>query len=247
MSSDYATCAHFEESHPDTRATLGLAPERTHRPGWKATLTALGAIGLLVVATALWIAASSDRAPSPSSMALVPVLIETPITPTVAQAATLAATTTRTPIVEASCTATAAPTISPMPASTPTPTVTTATETPRPSHTPFMATPTPTVERRVFKTPRLLSPASGSTVHARTELRWESVGALEGDEWYDVQVWKDSELPHGVAWSKENRWAMPRDFPQSRYQWRVVVIRGRDGKWMADLSLPSDSWTLEYQ
>lgn len=37
---------------------------------------------------------------------------------------------------------------------------------------------------------------------------------------------------------------MPADFPSGKYQWRIVVIKGKDGKWMEDLSLPSDAWTL---
>ena len=40
---------------------------------------------------------------------------------------------------------------------------------------------------------------------------------------------------------------MPAEFPSGKYQWCIVVIRGKDGQWIEDVSPPSETWTLNRQ
>lgn len=96
--------------------------------------------------------------------------------------------------------------------------------------------------------PRLTSPPDGANLpRVPVDLEWEASAALLADEWYDVQVWTGNEIPHGVAWSKEGRWSMPASFPSGTYQWRIVIIRGQEGTWMQNLSLPSEIRVLTRQ
>ncbi len=125
----------------------------------------------------------------------------------------------------------------------------TITPFPTPSLTIVQTTPlrksTPTTTALRIPSPRLIYPTDGSTLrHTQVEFRWIAVDQLQVDEWYDIQVRRKGEIPRGVSWSNESNWKMPADFPSGYYQWRIVVIRGRDGNWLEDLSLPSETWTF---
>ena len=137
------------------------------------------------------------------------------------------------------------PTPTPVP---PTPTYTpTATSTPTPI--PPTLTPTPSPTPKLYPPPILQSPADGQSYTgkgATIVLRWSWDGQLGSDEYYDVQVWREGETPHGIAWSKETSYQLGPMFYPGRYNWRIVVIRGENGKWEEDLSPPSETRTFSW-
>lgn len=137
--------------------------------------------------------------------------------PTAAAPLAVTAIATMTPLATATTTRRAAPQ---------------ATATAAPSSSPYPA-------------PRLVGPPNGSTIaHMAVDFRWEPSGNLRADEWYDVQVWSKDTQPHGVAWVKEPHWTMPANYASGNYQWRVIVIRTKDGERQADASLPSEIWSV---
>lgn len=158
---------------------------------------------------------------------------------------------TQTPEVVPTATSSA----SPVPSITSTRTLSTEqptsrpTDTEQPTLTPLPIQGTPTSEPYLFGAPRLLGPVAGARITAGTqvELKWETTGELGTDQWYDVQIWKDNEIPHGVAWTKVGSWTMPANFPPGKYNWRIVVIEGQGGKWVANLSPAPEPWSLNRQ
>ena len=178
-----------------------------------------------------------------------------------APAAALSATAVPVPVKLPTVTIAPSPaaTVTPVPTATQTtPLAPTATSTRVPIPSPSATAPAPTATAiqspptapSAFRhpAPRLLAPGNGLTfARVSIDLKWSPVGNLQADEWYDVQVWKPDETPHGVSWTKEGAWTMPADFPSGKYQWRIVVIRGQDGKWLEDVSPPSETWTLNRQ
>ena len=246
LSGNYGGCLHFVDPPagglliapaaptPDpTASRYGHLPTR-----WIAL--ALGAVTVVIILLGLLIQFSGQ--PKKNSV----IIVGTPSVLPVSETETEFSPATQT----ASATATSSPSPSPFWTRTPLPTPThtrIASPQPTPTLTPLPGS--PTAQALPYLAPTLVSPASGSTVVAGTqvELKWVSAGNLRSDEWYDVQIWKDSEPPHGIAWSKESYWTMPADYPPGKYRWRIVVIQGKDGKWAANLSPASETWSLDRQ
>ena len=161
-------------------------------------------------------------------------------TPTATQTATITPTptTTFTATPTASPTETATPTHTPTTTSTPLPTSTATTEptetplgNPTPTETPL---PTPTATPR-FGQPILLGPADGKKFGHNEEviLRWESLGALQENEWYAIRLsWQqDGQLAFGGHNLKDNFWVVPDylywgladEFTGRQYEWFVFI------------------------
>jgi uncharacterized protein YraI len=115
---------------------------------------------------------------------------------------------------------------------TPTPVV-------RPTQTPAAAV--------LYPAPVLISPNDGDTFDEIVPLRWYWSGTLGPDEHFDVQVWRPGEQPRGAAWSDTTSWSGPLLGPRGARLWRIVVIRGRNGRWEADLSAPSATRFFNYR
>jgi len=138
-------------------------------------------------------------------------------------------------------TATATPTITLVPTATPTglthrsPTAT-VTSTPTP-------TPTPTPEF-LYSAPGLLGPEDGRDFEGDETilLLWDTPAPLSGDEWYEVQLWKEGNVPYTVVDRvKEGTWKVDYDtYYPGHYQWRVLIVRGQEqGRKEMNLSPPS--------
>ncbi len=136
-------------------------------------------------------------------------------------------------------TATATPTITLVPTATPTglthpsPTAT-VTSTP---------TPTPTPEF-LYSAPGLLGPEDGSDFEGDETilLLWGTPAPLSGDEWYEVQLWKEGNVPYTVVDRvKEGTWKVDYyTYYPGHYQWRVLIVRGQEeGRKEMNLSPPS--------
>ena len=82
-----------------------------------------------------------------------------------------------------------------------------------------------------------MTPEEGANFSERTTLRWSWDGTLGPDEYFDIRVWRGNEPHYGVGWSKTTEYLYdPRSKGGGDFFWSVAVIRGRDGKWIADLS-----------
>lgn len=251
LSVEYQRCPNFAEPPADgtpissiENAPVVLAEGRRQGSGGWIVL-ALVATTLLVILLGLFVqfsgmskASAVNGVPSPSAISPTNTLASVSLA-----TRTIAATPSATP------TETLASSSTPTPTPTPRSSSTNVIETVRSTQTSMPSPGTPTVEPYPYSAPRLLNPGADSTsiVGTQVELKWQSAGELRSDEWYDVQVWKDNETPHGIAWSKDSRWVMPADFPPGRYHWRIVVIQGKEGKWIADLSLASETRSLNRQ
>jgi uncharacterized protein YraI len=115
-------------------------------------------------------------------------------------------------------------------------------------------TPTPVVQPTqtphvaiLYPAPALISPNDGDTFDKIVKLEWYWSGVLGPDEHFDVQVWRPGEQPRGVAWSDTNSWSGPLLGPRGARLWRIVVIRGRNGQWEANLSAPSETRFFNYR
>lgn len=110
-----------------------------------------------------------------------------------------------------------------------------ATHTPRPTAT-HRPTATPTPRPKSYALPRLLSPVEGETVYRPyLVLDWSWEGELDEDEYFDVRLWQHGTSKRGIAWTKNTEY-IERWTGKGPHSWTVVVIRGRDGVVVADLS-----------
>jgi len=93
-----------------------------------------------------------------------------------------------------------------------------------------------------YPKPTLLSPASEATFRAEETvvLAWDAAGDLSGDQWYEVRLWENGTEWRGVAQTQNTSWQVPTDYNPGRYGWQVAVVLVQDGKWVKDLSPPSD-------
>jgi len=66
---------------------------------------------------------------------------------------------------------------------------------------------------------------------------WTWAGDLQEDEWFDIRIWTEG-MPHrGIAWTKQPEYRYDICLLGSgHYYWSVAVVRGRDGKWLGNLS-----------
>ncbi len=80
------------------------------------------------------------------------------------------------------------------------------------------------------------------------DFRWSWPYTLAEDEYFDLQVYRIGVEPTGIAWCKEPYYH-PRSLLPGRgqYQWRVRVIRGRDGQVEAVVSDPSPVRMLTWE
>ena len=100
-----------------------------------------------------------------------------------------------------------------------------------------------------YLSPVLVGPLNRSHFRAEEDilLIWAPVGPLAEDEWYEVQLWKPGETEHKIAaCSKENVWKVDRKYYPGSYNWRVIVVLGRDEQRQMELSPPSQTWTFSW-
>ena len=122
-----------------------------------------------------------------------------------------------------------------------------STITPDLIHPSLTATATPTVAPK-YPAPGLQGPGDGDDFKPNHDilLMWDTPTPLSEDEWYEVQLWKEGEPPKVVQWVKEGTWKVePRYYP-GRYQWRIRIVRGQEGKKERDLSPPSQTWSFSW-
>jgi hypothetical protein len=116
----------------------------------------------------------------------------------------------------------------------------------RPSPT---ATATPTVAPNYpYPPPGLSGPDNGSEFKGDETilLIWDTPTPLSQDEWYEVQLWKEKEPFEVVQWVKEGTWQVERKYYPGRYQWRIRIVRGQEGRKEGDLSPSSQSWSFSW-
>jgi hypothetical protein len=131
----------------------------------------------------------------------------------------------------------------------------TATADLAPTITPDLSHPSPTAAATQTVAPNYLYPAPG--LHGPGDgddfkpsddilLMWDTPVPLSQDEWYEVQLWKEGEPPKVVEWVKEGAWKVERKYYPGRYQWRIRVVRGQEGKKEGELSPPSQTWSFSW-
>jgi hypothetical protein len=105
------------------------------------------------------------------------------------------------------------------------------------------ATPTP----EPLPAPGLVGPGDGSNFKPSDDilLIWDTPTSLSEDEWYEVQLWREGDVPYTVAQrTKEGTWKVERDYYPGRYQWRILIVLGQEGQ--RDLSRPSQTWSFSW-
>jgi hypothetical protein len=103
-----------------------------------------------------------------------------------------------------------------------------------------IATPIPTLK---YPAPGLIGPDDGSEFKGDDTvlLMWDTPTPLSEDEWYEVQLWREGEVPYTVVQrTREGTWKVePRYYP-GRYQWRILIVRSQESQ-KESLSPPSDT------
>jgi hypothetical protein len=108
------------------------------------------------------------------------------------------------------------------------------------------ATPTP---EPLFPAPGLVGPGDGSNFKPSDDilLIWDTRTPLSEDEWYEVQLWREGDVPYTVVdWVKEETWKVGSGYYPGRYQWRILIVRGQEGKKERNLSRPSQTWSFSW-
>jgi hypothetical protein len=106
------------------------------------------------------------------------------------------------------------------------------------------STPTPDF---LYSAPVLLGPADESEFRGDETilLIWATPTPLSEDEWYEVQFWREGEVPYRVVqWVKEGARKVEPEYYPGRYQWRILIVRGQEGRKEMDLSPPSQTWSF---
>ena len=121
-----------------------------------------------------------------------------------------------------------------------------------PTITPDLARPSPTVTATLTVAPNYLYPALGLLGPPDGDdfkpdetilLIWGTPTPLSEDEWYEVQLWREGEVPYRVVERvKEGAWRVEPKYYPGHYQWRILVVRGRENHKEMDLSPPSQTW-----
>jgi hypothetical protein len=117
----------------------------------------------------------------------------------------------------------------------------------RPSPT---ATATATVVPYLYPAPGLHGPGDGSDFKPSDDilLMWDAPIPLAEDEWYEVQLWREGDVPYTVAQqTKEGTWKVERKYYPGRYRWRILIVRGLEGHKQVDLSPPSQTWSFGWR
>jgi hypothetical protein len=118
------------------------------------------------------------------------------------------------------------------------------TDTPRPTLT---ATAIAFSSDYLYPAPALVGPRDGSNFKPNDDilLIWDTPTPLSEDEWYEVQLWREGDVPYTVAQrTKEGTWKVERKYYPGRYQWRIRIVRGQEGQ--RDLSPPSQMWSFSW-
>jgi hypothetical protein len=115
-------------------------------------------------------------------------------------------------------------------------------------HPSLTATATPTAAPNyLYPAPGLVGPADGDDFKPNDDilLMWDTPTTLAEDEWYEVQLWREGDVPYTVVDRvKEGTWKVePRYYP-GRYQWRILVVRGKEDQKETNLSPPSQTWSF---
>ncbi|MEJ2556685.1 MAG: hypothetical protein P8186_10740 [Anaerolineae bacterium] len=95
-----------------------------------------------------------------------------------------------------------------------------------------------------YPKPTRLSPANETVFQAEDAivLKWDSVGTLQDDQWYEVRLWENGTEWRGAVKTRSTSWQVPKDYNPGRYGWRVAVILTQDGQWVKDISPQSDMY-----
>jgi hypothetical protein len=105
-------------------------------------------------------------------------------------------------------------------------------------------TATLTVVPNLYPAPGLVGPADGSEFKGDETilLIWDTPTPLSEDEWYEVQLWREGDVPYTVVQrTKEGTWRVePKHYP-GHYQWRILIVRGQEDHKETDLSSPSQT------
>jgi hypothetical protein len=125
----------------------------------------------------------------------------------------------------------------------------TPTITPDLSHLSPTVTATVTVAPNyLYPAPGLVGPESGSHFEGTETilLIWDTPTSLSEDEWYEVQLWRERDVPYRiVGLVKEETWKVEPQYYPGRYQWRILIVRGEEGD-KEDLSPPSQAWGFSW-
>jgi len=98
-----------------------------------------------------------------------------------------------------------------------------------------------------YPVPGLTGPADGSNFKPNDDilLIWDTSTPLSEDEWYEVQLWREGDVPYTVVQRvKEGTWKVERKYYPGRYHWRILIVRGQEGE--RDLSPPSQTWSFSW-
>jgi hypothetical protein len=110
------------------------------------------------------------------------------------------------------------------------------------------ATATPTAAPNyLYPAPGLHGPADGDDFKPSDDilLMWDTSTTLAEDEWYEVQLWREGDVPYTVVdRGKEGTWKVGSEYYPGRYQWRIVIVRGQEEGGKETLSLPSQTWSF---
>lgn len=160
----------------------------------------------------------------------------------------------------ASATATAGPATAEVPATAQVPA--TQAPTPPPTTAPPTATAMPTVAADKYPPPALLIPSDSEsfTSEGQPVLRWERVGELAPDEYYEVtieRIWQNDPYYAGSDWTRDAEYIVPKTIVLNTsdtgvYTWWVTVKRltgtnSGGGKVGEPVSPPSESRTFTWQ
>jgi hypothetical protein len=109
-------------------------------------------------------------------------------------------------------------------------------------------TATATVARSyLYPAPGLAGPADGDDFRSSETilLVWDTPAPLSEDEWYEVQLWREGNVPYTVVDRvKEGTWKVESKYYPGRYQWRIVIVRGQKEGGKETLSPPSQTWSF---
>ena len=125
----------------------------------------------------------------------------------------------------------------------------TPTSTPDLSHPSPTATATATAVPYLYPAPGLVGPGDGSNFAPNEDilLMWDTPSPLSEDEWYEVQLWREGDVPYTVVERvKEEAWKVKSQYYPGSYQWRIVIVRVQEEGRKKELSPPSQTWSFAW-